>query len=383
MPRIAHLADTHLGARQYQRATRTGMNARETDISLAFEAAVTAIIAAKPDLIVHGGDFFHEPKPSNHALRFAIRQLTRLRDKLPGVPVVIVAGNHDSARTVDTGAILPLFEELGLAHVAQAESRVCTFPALDLRVVGAPHQAVMLGEIPLPEGPERYQVLVAHAEVSGQYGGERPCGQLAAEVLGAGWSYVALGDYHIAHEVGPMMWYPGSAEFTSSNPWAELETPKGWLLVDLDAGTVEPQPIPHCRRFYDLPEINAADMTSAEVDAAIAERVNAVEITGAVARLKVVNIPRGVSRALDHAAVRRIKGQALHFQLDFKQPDVIHVEGQAPQHIREPLDAKVARHLSTCDITPGINRERLVAEGRKLMAEAEQEEQKRMARKAG
>lgn len=375
--KIGHLADLHLGYAAYYKTAPSGANQRSVDVAIAFRSAVDAILAAKPDIIVVAGDVFDMPKPSNTAILFAFEQFERFRDA--GIPVVIIAGNHDSPRTAETGSILRLFEKCG-ADVAWTEARQFVYPELGLRVTAAPHQAVMMGEIPMP-GEERYQVLVAHAEMQGGYGGERPCGQIPAEVLGASWSAICLGDYHIAHEVAPMAWYPGSLEFTSSNPWAELGTPKGWLLWDLNAGTVEPQSIPLARRFYDLESVNAADLESAQVDALIAERLSQVEIEGAVARLKVINCPRPVSRGLNHAAIRKLKGQALHLQIEYEQPEVITVGGEREVRLHETIEEKVDRHLGKFSLAPGLSRERFVEIGRDVMAEARAVEEARQAKR--
>jgi DNA repair exonuclease SbcCD nuclease subunit len=56
--RIAHLADLHLGFRQYHRLTPGGINQREADVANAFRAAVDGLIAARPDVVLFAGDIF-------------------------------------------------------------------------------------------------------------------------------------------------------------------------------------------------------------------------------------------------------------------------------------------------------------------------------------
>ena len=112
--KLAHIADPHLGIRQYHRQTSTGINQREADVASAFRAAIDGVIAAKPDAVVVAGDLFHSVRPTNYAIVFAFRQFQRLRDALPNAPIVLIAGNHDTPRSVETGSILRLFEELGV-----------------------------------------------------------------------------------------------------------------------------------------------------------------------------------------------------------------------------------------------------------------------------
>lgn len=101
--KLAHLADIHLGFRQYYRQTPQGINQREADVAGAFRAAVTDMAEADPDLVVIAGDLFHSVRPTNLAILHAFNQLRRLRDALPETPVVLVAGNHDTPRSVEIG----------------------------------------------------------------------------------------------------------------------------------------------------------------------------------------------------------------------------------------------------------------------------------------
>ena len=54
--RLVHLADLHLGFRQYQRLTASGTNQREDDVAATVQRAITQIIEVAPDLVVIGGD---------------------------------------------------------------------------------------------------------------------------------------------------------------------------------------------------------------------------------------------------------------------------------------------------------------------------------------
>ena len=112
--KLAHLADLHLGFRQYERQTTRGGNQREADVADAFRRAVDDLIAQRPDLIVLAGDVFHSVRPTNPAILFLFQQLQRLRANLPAVPIVMVAGEHDTPRSVETGTILRLYEALGV-----------------------------------------------------------------------------------------------------------------------------------------------------------------------------------------------------------------------------------------------------------------------------
>ena len=50
--KLAHIADPHLGIRQYHRQTAGGINQREADIAHAFRTAVDGVLAARPDAVI-------------------------------------------------------------------------------------------------------------------------------------------------------------------------------------------------------------------------------------------------------------------------------------------------------------------------------------------
>lgn len=95
---FVHVADTHLGYRQY------GLAERWDDFSLAFKEVVDKTIGLKPDFMIISGDVFHDPRPTNRTLEVAVRNLMRLRDER--INVFVVGGSHDSSPNVTTGTIL-------------------------------------------------------------------------------------------------------------------------------------------------------------------------------------------------------------------------------------------------------------------------------------
>ncbi|MDH3455727.1 MAG: metallophosphoesterase, partial [Gemmatimonadota bacterium] len=62
--KLAHLADVHLGFRQYHRLTANGINQREADVASAFRNVIEGVIAAAPDLVIIAGDLFNSVRPS-------------------------------------------------------------------------------------------------------------------------------------------------------------------------------------------------------------------------------------------------------------------------------------------------------------------------------
>ena len=387
--KLAHLADLHLGFRQFDRQTPKGANQREVDVAEVFKRAVDDILEQKPELIVVAGDLFHSVRPTNAAILYCFRQLHRLRTGLPGTPIVVIAGEHDTPRSTETGSILRLYEALGV-EIAVEEARRIVFPALDCAVLAVPQQALAKADRPAlrPEagGPTR-NVLVTHGVYGGlgeergtvEYGGA----ELSRELLAPEkWDYIALGHYHTAQSVATDAWYSGSLEYLPPNPWGQLQdeaaqrtsakgkrerTGKGYLLVDLPGARVTFRPIAPARRHIDLPPIQAAGLNAKELDAQIAERVSAAKIDDQIVRLLVWNVERAVARDLDHAAIRGYKARALNFQLDLRRPDAQRTSGDAtsagPGARRQTLTETVRDFLGRRPLDAELNRETFVQLG--------------------
>ncbi|HET9039562.1 MAG TPA: DNA repair exonuclease [Gemmatimonadales bacterium] len=387
--KLAHIADPHLGIRQYHRQTSAGINQREADVAHAFRNAVDGVISARPDAVVVAGDLFHSVRPTNAAIVFAFRQFQRLREALPDAPVVLIAGNHDTPRSTETGSILRLFEELGV-DVATDETRRLVYPALDLSVLAVPHQALVSGTRPSlrPEGPERHRVLVLHGEVEGVFPFDRSAAEYGGALLGLQemapdeWTYVALGHYHVQHEVAPRVWYAGSLEYVSPNLWGELVdeadhglSGKGWLLADLERGTVERRELPLARAILDLEPIEGEGQSAGAINTRIAERVRALPggVEDRIVRLRVWNIPRHVARELDHAAIRALKSAALHFHLDLRRPELHREIGVGAPGRRQTLPELVRSYLERRPLPAELDRQAFVRLGESLIDAVERD----------
>ncbi len=390
--KLAHLADVHLGFRQYHRLTPTGINHREADVALAFRRTIDDVIGTGPDAVVIAGDLFHSVRPTNTAILDAFNQLRRLREALPAAPVVIVAGDHDTPRSVETGTILRLFEALGV-HVVAAEARELVFGDLDLRLLCVPHAALVSGGRPTltPKGGGT-TVLVTHGEVAGvlpEHASAREFGGSVmepSELHAERWDYVALGHYHVAHRVRDNAWYAGALEHVSPNPWGELQDEaregrpgqKGWLLVDLsDGARVTFRPVVQARRFIDLKPVHGDGLTADEIHAAIRERVDAVAggVTDQVVRQLVWDVPRSVARDLDHEWIRAVKARALHYHLDLRRPRPQREVGVGAPGARQTLNDLLAEYLGHRPLPAELDRTALVALGRRYMEAVDREAQ--------
>jgi len=383
--RLVHLSDIHLGFRQYQRQTPTGINQRESDVAESLRRVIDAVIGLRPELVLIAGDVFHTVRPTNPAILHAFMQFQRLREMLPEAGIVMVAGNHDTPRTSETGCILRLFSQLGIT-VVEGEPRWVPFDALDVRILAVPDMAQGRPRLE-PDPTVKYNVLLLHGEIEGvlpKYGREldRSPMEITLEELGAHkWDYVALGHYHVYRPVAENAFYSGSLDYTSTNPWGELAEEreagiggKGIIEHDLARRTHTFHPIQPARRWVDLAPLSGEGLSPASLDEAIRDALDRCEggIDEKIIRLVVRDVPRHILRELDHKALREYKRKALHFHLDTRRPDIVRPEkGEGAPGRRTSLADTVRDKLRSRPLTENIDREALVELGLHYLREAD------------
>jgi hypothetical protein len=384
--RLVHLSDLHLGFRQYQRLTPAGINQREADVAASFRRAIDKVIDLRPELVLVAGDLFHNVRPTNPAILHAFGQFARLRQTLPDTIVVVVAGNHDTPRSSETGCILRLFVQLGVEVVDDVARRL-SFPEHELSILAVPD---VPGTRPalVPEAGVRYNVLLLHGEIEGVLPApasatDRASLEITKEELGAErWSYVALGHYHVYRQIAANAYYSGSLDYTSANVWGELHEQrvakipgKGFIEQNLQTGAHRFHALPPSRELVDLPAVSGGGLAVADVDAAIAAAVEACPggIDDRIVRLVLRDVPRHVTRELNHKALREYRRRALHFLLDPRKPQVVRTHGHGAPGRRPSLADTLREKLSARAIEADIDRERLVALGLHYLSLAESE----------
>ncbi|MBL8958829.1 MAG: metallophosphoesterase [Gemmatimonadetes bacterium] len=384
--RLVHLSDLHLGIRQFQRQTPAGMNQREADVAGVFARVVDKVIALAPDIVAIAGDVFHSVRPPNPAILHAFHQLSRLRHALPETVVVIVAGNHDSPRAVETGCILRLFIPLGV-HVVDTEPKRLAFPERGLSILAIPDVPGHKPSFDI-DPAARYNVLVGHLNMPGAFpdvGYEEPAAVNIApeDIRYEDWSYCAFGHRHSFFQLAPNAYYSGAMEYTGSNIWGEKreedKSIKGKCLIEFDLDTrkrtihkIEPS-----RELFDLPPIDARGRTASEIDAQIRQHVGKVRggIEGKIVRQVVNNIAAHVARDLDHKQLRELRHAALQYQLDTRRPESLRSLPLSGGGSRRPsLQELVRDRLRAIPLEPDIDREALVDLGLRYLAEAEARE---------
>lgn len=262
--RFLHLADLHLGKMLH------GVSLLENGDQAAWVERFLEIAGEEaPDAVLIAGDVYDRSAPSGDAVSLLSRLLSGLADRK--IPVMLVAGNHDSGQRLAFLESLLAREGIHIAGVLPAGGRLrrvrledawgpvdfwlmpYVFPALAAQALGdetirdyqsAVGRLLAAQEIDF----SGRNVLVAHQNVThggaeAERGGSETMvggvGQVDEGVF-AGFSYVALGHIHAACPVGRRsVRYAGSPLCYHFN---ELRQPaKGPMLVELGAPGTEPE----------------------------------------------------------------------------------------------------------------------------------------------
>lgn len=258
--RLLHTSDWHLGRALHEESLLA-------DQAWALDRLVEAVASERPDAVIVAGDLYDRAVPPPEAVALLDDVLTRLAGL--GVPVVAVAGNHDSAERLSFGARLleargvhlrGAVERAGEPVVIPGKGRIFALPFVEPDVVrgltgddairghaAATAAAVAAARAAAADG-SLPAVLAAHAFVQGAAqtpDSERPivvgtAGSVPPETF-AGFDYVALGHLHAPQEVAPGVRYSGSLLKYS---FSEAGHEKAALLVEVERGGATVRPLP-------------------------------------------------------------------------------------------------------------------------------------------
>lgn len=317
--KICHLADLHLGYRQYTKLNSQGFNQREVDVNQAFREAIDQLIRLQPDLVLVAGDLFHTVRPSNSVITFAFREFRRLLKNI-NTQVVIVAGNHDTPKRVDSGSLLRLFQEIKGVYISDARQDVFHFKDLDCKVSCLPHAVLEEAEklVITPDPKVKYNVLVAHAQVGSDTISDFGGANLSLkQFIPSEWDYVALGHVHMYQELRDNVFYSGSLEYTSLNIWSELEKNKGFIEYILPERDLTFYSLTSVRELVNLGVLDGHNLTPEQLMSEISKQVNNISggINGKIIKLDLRNVTSSVFRELDHRQIKVWRSEALSFLL--------------------------------------------------------------------
>lgn len=318
--RILHFSDTHLGFNDLEIVDDAGINQREADFYDAFTQVIDAILEIKPDYVIHTGDLFHRPHPSNRAISFCLSQLKRL--SVARIPTIIIAGNHSTPRTRSASPILAALRTLDhIFPVFEEAYKKVIFDNINFHCIPHIHDdmgfVAAIGECETSVDEEKHNVMMLHCSVGAQYMMEEYGERIYPrdkEGLFEKMDYVALGHWHGFGSVGkhPNVYYAGSTERTSS---ADARNDKGYALITLgDSLEVVFHPIT-LRPSHRL-RINA--QTSADIFDDLRTLGSSLEIEGALLTITLENLSATQSIDISNRDIEACFPDALNVQIQRK-----------------------------------------------------------------
>jgi DNA repair exonuclease SbcCD nuclease subunit len=241
MVRIAHMADTHLGYKQYN------LEEREKDIYDVLEEISDKILEEHADIVIHSGDLFDSPRPTTQAYYAFKKFLKKLDGK---TEFFAVLGDHDKPKI---RGMPPhrLFDDqiktLGISGEAQHQ-------LLDLKGekvivagisnVSRNYRPLLVEELKKLEALEKNcdcSILALHEGID-KFFIEEAC-ELSLTELPKSFNYYAMGHLHkrikASHGQGELT-YPGSSEIMNSEEIAGWQkSGKGFNIVDVKGDDVQ------------------------------------------------------------------------------------------------------------------------------------------------
>ncbi|MCU1601571.1 MAG: nuclease SbcCD, subunit [Frankiales bacterium] len=267
--RLLHTSDWHLG-RSLHRASLA--SAQEAFV----DHLVSTVVSERVDVVCVSGDVYDRAVPPLEAVELCSSAFARLRSA--GARVVVISGNHDSARRLGFGSSLidasgvflrTSFDTVDVPVVVDGVPFFAV-PYLEPSSLGfGSHVAVLtaaLDRVRAVASPG--SVVLAHCWVAG---GEASESERDISVGGVsrvpvslfdGFGYGALGHLHGAQVVTPTLRYSGSPLAYS---FSEATQMKGSWLVEL-GGAVEFVPAPVPRRLSSVRGTLPSLLSSTELD---------------------------------------------------------------------------------------------------------------------
>jgi len=344
MPKFLHVADIHLDSplRGLERYDGAPVDEIRHATRRALENLVRLAIDEAVDLILIAGDLYDgQWKDHRTGLHF-VKQMATLREA--GIPVVLIAGNHDAANKMTRTLRLPE----NVAMLSPERPQTVPFDELGIAVHGQSfaRQAVdtdLSAAYPSPL-PGMFNIGLLHTSATGREGHEpyAPCtldGLRARE-----YDYWALGHVHTREVLcsDPPVIFPGNLQGRHIRETG----PKGCTLVRLNSDRPELQPRrldvfrwAHCR----------VDVAEAETDYDVLDAVRA-ELARHVAEADGLPLAARVEIAGSTPAHPQIAARPRHFTEEVRAAAIdtaaeglwiekVHLRTHMPVDLRQSQEA--------------------------------------------
>ena len=254
--KIGVVGDIHIGASYTLGKTdpQTQLNSRLIDFSNTFNGIIDNFISRQVRLVVLTGDVFESRKPSPEQINVLCKCLNRAVQA--GLEIVIVVGNHDQQRNINTTAVdfykylnipkITIFSELGVKTIKDEDKIVnlVLLPYRDKRMIGSNTNSEAINVIKqnlsdLAKNYSGFKMLVGHFMLEKTEEEENPDSLSINELilpLGTfkNFDVILMGHIHkhgIVSATKPVIIYTGSMEKVS---FGEKDHTKISVVIDTD-----------------------------------------------------------------------------------------------------------------------------------------------------
>jgi DNA repair exonuclease SbcCD nuclease subunit len=311
--KIIHAADLHLdsplrGLEAHESAPVTRLRSATRR---ACENLVQLAIDESVDLVAIAGDVYDGDWRDYSTGLFFRAQMARLHDR--GIPVCLIAGNHDAASVISRRLSLP--DKVHVFSTRAAETWEAAGQPLVVHGRGFPNRAVpenLARDYP-PAVPGKFNLGLLHTSLTGRPGHDpySPCSEF--ELREKGYGYWALGHIHMPEVVSRDPWIVFSGNCQGRH--IREAGPRGCMLVEvnpaLEVERVEPRAL-DVLRWEEI----TVDLAGAATETEALRRVRAAlrqAVAGADGRLLAARIRLTGNTPL-HGALHR-EGQRWQAEL--------------------------------------------------------------------
>lgn len=230
--KIAHIADTHLGYKQY------GLTEREEDFYNSFLNIIDDIIDKDVDYVLHAGDLFETAKPPINALLVAQQGFMKLLEN--DIPVYVISGNHDILQRRKTAVPQQLFENDNFHILSKGNMTAVLGDNIflgGLQYISKAYEEgikSLLKDITKESEGYKWKILMLHGAVSKYFD---LLSEFELSTIPEGYDYYAMGHLHkriMDDFKGGKLSYPGSTEIKSKDEIHDYKKQKkGYNLITI------------------------------------------------------------------------------------------------------------------------------------------------------
>ncbi|MEM0203748.1 MAG: DNA repair exonuclease [Archaeoglobaceae archaeon] len=240
MVRVAHLADTHLGFRQYN------LDERERDFYEVMDEIAEKILEERAEIVIHSGDLFDSPKPPAQAY-YAFKKFL---DKLEGkAKIFTILGDHDTPKRRGMPPHRVFDDRIQILGLSSGEHQTLNLKGEEVLIAGVSHFGRRYREVLIEElkkldllaSKHPITILTLHQAIDKFFSLEEAY-ELRMDELPRNFRYYAMGHLHNRVQASfgnGILAYSGSTEIIRSNEIAEWgKSGKGFYIADISAENV-------------------------------------------------------------------------------------------------------------------------------------------------